>query len=55
MEKINYFRTQKTCAPKLNRNNTKINWFKDDITIKQFILGLNNPGAWTLLSNNVEN
>jgi len=40
-------------APKLNRNNTKINWFKDDITIKQFILGLNPyPGAWTLLSNN---
>ena len=44
--------SQKT-APKLNRNNTKINWFKDDITIKQFILGLNPyPGAWTLLSNN---
>jgi len=40
-------------APKLNRNNTEINWFKDDITIKQFILGLNPyPGAWTLLSNN---
>ena len=44
--------SQKT-APKLNRNNTKINWFKDDIMIKQFILGLNPyPGAWTLLSNN---
>ena len=44
--------SQKT-APKLNRNNTEINWFKDDITIKQFILGLNPyPGAWTLLSNN---
>ena len=44
--------SQKT-APKLNRNNTKINWFKDDITIKQFILGLNPyPGAWTLLSIN---
>ena len=44
--------SQKT-APKLNRNNTKINWFKDDITIKLFILGLNPyPGAWTLLSNN---
>ena len=44
--------SQKT-APKLNRNNTKINWFKDDITIKQFILGLNPyPGAWTLLSHN---
>ena len=44
--------SQKT-APKLNRNNTKINWFKDDITIIQFILGLNPyPGAWTLLSNN---
>ena len=40
-------------APKLNRNNTEINWFKDDIMIKQFILGLNPyPGAWTLLSNN---
>ena len=40
-------------APKLNRNNTEINWFKDDTTIKQFILGLNPyPGAWTLLSNN---
>lgn len=40
-------------APKLNRNNTRINWLKDDITIKQFILGLNPyPGAWTLLSNN---
>ena len=40
-------------APKLNRNNTEINWFKDDITIIQFILGLNPyPGAWTLLSNN---
>ena len=44
--------SQKT-APKLNRNNTEINWFKDDIKIKQFILGLNPyPGAWTLLSNN---
>ena len=44
--------SQKT-APKLNRNNTEINWFKDDTTIKQFILGLNPyPGAWTLLSNN---
>ncbi|MDG1689476.1 MAG: methionyl-tRNA formyltransferase, partial [Flavobacteriales bacterium] len=40
-------------APKLNRNNTRINWLKDDLTIKQFILGLNPyPGAWTLLSNN---
>ena len=39
-------------APKLNRNNTRINWLKDDLTIKQFILGLNPyPGAWTLLSN----
>lgn len=39
-------------APKLNRNNTRINWLKDDLTIKQFILGLNpSPGAWTLLSN----
>jgi methionyl-tRNA formyltransferase len=44
--------SQKT-APKLNRNNTRINWLKDDLTIKQFILGLNPyPGAWTLLSNN---
>jgi methionyl-tRNA formyltransferase len=43
--------SQKT-APKLNRNNTRINWLKDDLTIKQFILGLNPyPGAWTLLSN----
>ena len=41
-------------APKLNRNNTRINWLKDDLTIKQFILGLNPyPGAWTLLSNDV--
>ena len=39
-------------APKLNRNNTRINWLKDDLTIKQFILGLTPyPGAWTLLSN----
>lgn len=44
--------SQKT-APKLNRNNTRINWLKDDLTIKQFILGLNPyPGAWTLLSKN---
>ena len=40
-------------APKLNRKNTKINWSKEDIKIRQFILGLNPyPGAWTLLSNN---
>ena len=40
-------------APKLHRNNTRINWLNDDLTIKQFILGLNPyPGAWTLLSNN---
>ena len=39
-------------SPKLNRNNTRINWLKDDLTIKQFILSLNPyPGAWTLLSN----
>ena len=44
--------SQKT-APKLNRNNTRINWLKDNLTIKQFILGLNPyPGAWTLLSKN---
>ena len=44
--------SQKT-APKLHRNNTRINWLNDDLTIKQFILGLNPyPGAWTLLSNN---
>jgi methionyl-tRNA formyltransferase len=40
-------------APKLNRKNTKINWSKDDFSIRQFILGLNPyPGAWTLISNN---
>ena len=40
-------------APKLNRKNTKIKWSKEDIKIRQFILGLNPyPGAWTLLSNN---
>jgi len=40
-------------APKLNRENTKINWSKDDLSIRQFILGLNPyPGAWTLISNN---
>lgn len=40
-------------APKLNRKNTKINWSKDDFSIRQFILGLNpHPGAWTLISNN---
>jgi methionyl-tRNA formyltransferase len=40
-------------APKLNRENTKINWSKEDFKIRQFILGLNPyPGAWTLLSNN---
>ena len=39
-------------APKLNRKNTRINWSKDDLSIKQFILGLNPyPGAWTLLLN----
>tara|TARA_B100000767_G_scaffold115926_1_gene110608 strand:- start:65 stop:997 length:933 start_codon:yes stop_codon:yes gene_type:complete len=42
--------SQKT-APKLHRKNTRINWLKDDLTIKQFILGLcPYPGAWTLLS-----
>ena len=40
-------------APKLNRKNTKIKWSKDDLSIRQFILGLNPyPGAWTLISNN---
>ena len=40
-------------APKLNRKNTKINWSKDDFSIRQFILGLNPyPGAWTLILNN---
>ena len=43
--------SQKT-APKLHRKNTRINWLKDDLIIKQFILGLSPyPGAWTLLSN----
>ena len=37
-------------APKLNRENTKIDWDKKDYNIRQLILGLNPfPGAWTSL------
>ena len=40
-------------APKLRRENTKIDWSKSAFSIRQLILGLNPyPGAWTLLSNN---
>lgn len=37
-------------APKLNRENTKIDWNENDYNIRQLILGLNPfPGAWTTL------
>tara|TARA_X000000950_G_C13906186_1_gene656942 strand:- start:2143 stop:3075 length:933 start_codon:yes stop_codon:yes gene_type:complete len=37
-------------APKLNRENTQINWDENDNRIRQLILGLNPfPGAWTTL------
>ena len=37
-------------APKLNRENTKIDWNENDYNIRQLILGLNPfPGAWTIL------
>jgi methionyl-tRNA formyltransferase len=40
-------------APKLNRENTKINWNKSAEEIRQLTLGLNPyPGAWTKLSYN---
>ena len=51
------FKTQKQIhsenlhhAPKLNRENTQINWDENDNIIRQLILGLNPfPGAWTTL------
>ena len=51
------FKTQKQIhsenlhhAPKLNRENTQINWDENDNRIRQLILGLNPfPGAWTTL------
>lgn len=40
-------------APKLTRENTKINWDDSDHNIRQLILGLNPfPGAWTTLIQN---
>ena len=40
-------------APKLNRENTKIDWNENDYNIRQLILGLNPfPGAWTTLIQN---
>ena len=40
-------------APKLNRENTKINWEESNYNIRQLILGLNPfPGAWTTLNHN---
>ena len=39
-------------APKLNRNNTRINWNKSSAEINNLIKGLNpKPGAWTELLN----
>jgi len=38
-------------APKLNKNNTRINWKKSGISISNLIRGLSpNPGAWTKMS-----
>lgn len=40
-------------APKLNRENTKINWYKSNIEIHNHIRGLNPfPGAWTKMKLN---
>ena len=38
-------------APKLRRENTKIDWSKSAFSIRQLILGLNPyPGAWTIIN-----
>ena len=57
LEKGNYkTRKQKktenqSVAPKLRRENTKIDWSKSAFSIRQLILGLNPyPGAWTIIN-----
>ena len=57
LEKGNYkTRKQKktenqSVAPKLRRDNTKIDWSKSAFSIRQLILGLNPyPGAWTIIN-----
>ena len=57
IEKENYQTTKQkktenqSVAPKLKRDNTKINWSKSAFSIRQLILGLNPyPGAWTIIN-----
>ena len=57
LEKGNYKTTKQkktenqSIAPKLRRENTKINWSKSAFSIRQLILGLNPyPGAWTIIN-----